>query len=146
MNQVDLIWLPDDKKGLIINAVAARDRSSLGFVASRAIRLLFPLPILVLASHWISSSLSFPDDSPEWVLTWVDLGPTVLTWACAVMSSIIGVMLLIDWRRDVKEASALNRKAHEFGVDVSKLDGNWVFEALVLPMLRRKGIIVQDGE
>ena len=145
MNQSDLIWWPDDKKGLIINAVAARDRSSPRFVATRAIRLLFPLPIMALASHWISTLLSFPDDTPEWVLTWVDLGPTILTWACAVMSLIVGIMLLFEWRRDFNQAAALNREASKLGVDVSKLDGDWVFEALVLPMVRRKGVTLPDG-
>ena len=145
MNQSDLIWWPDDKKGLIINAVAARDRAAPGFVASRAIRLLFPLPIMVLASYWISKSMSFPDDTPTWVLTWVDLGPTILTWACVVMTTIIGTMLLIDWRRDCRQAAALKREADELGVDVAKLDGDWVFEALVLPMVRRKGITLPDG-
>ena len=88
---------------------------------------------------------SFPDDTPEWVLTWVDLGPTILTWACAVMSLIVGIMLLFEWRRDFNQAAALNREASKLGVDVSKLDGDWVFEALVLPMVRRKGITLPDG-
>lgn len=145
MNKADIIWWPDDKKGLIINAVAARDRALPGFVASRAIRLLFPLPIMVLASYWITQFVLFPDDTPIWVLTWVELGPTILTWACAVMSTIIGTMLFIDWRRDCREAATLKRKASELGVDIAKLDGDWVFEALVMPMVRRKGISLPDG-
>lgn len=54
-------------------------------------------------------------------------------------------MLLIDWRRDRSAASALEREASALGVDIAKLDGDWVFEALVLPMVRRKGITLPDG-
>jgi len=54
-------------------------------------------------------------------------------------------MLLIDWRRDRSAASALEREASALGVDIANLDGGWVFEALVLPMVRRKGITLPDG-
>ena len=54
-------------------------------------------------------------------------------------------MLLIDWRRDRSAATALEREASALGVDIAKLDGDWVFEALVLPMVRRKGITLPDG-
>lgn len=54
MNKADIIWWPDDKKGVIINAVAARDRATARFVVTRAIRLVFPMPIMVLASYLIS--------------------------------------------------------------------------------------------
>ena len=54
-------------------------------------------------------------------------------------------MLLIDWRRDRSAASALEREASALGVDIANLDGGWVFEALVLPMVRRKRITLPDG-
>lgn len=57
MDKSDIIWWPDEKKGLIINAVTARDRASLSFVWSRAARILFPLPLMVLASYWILSGI-----------------------------------------------------------------------------------------
>lgn len=60
MNKADLIWWPDDKKGVIINAVAARDRATPSFVFTRALRLVFPMPIMVLASYLISTTLTFP--------------------------------------------------------------------------------------
>ncbi len=145
MNKADLIWWPDDKKGVIINAVAARDRATLSFVFARALRLVFPMPIMVLASYLISTTLTFPDDTPGWVLTWIEWGPTTLAWACAAMTVFVISMLLIDWRRDRSAATALEREASALGVDIAKLDGDWVFEALVLPMVRRKGITLPDG-
>ena len=145
MNKADIIWWPDDKKGVIINAVAARDRATPRFVFTRAIRLVFPMPIMVLASYLISTTLTFPDDTPGWVLTWVEWGPTTLAWACAAMTVFVATMLLIDWRRDRSAAVALEREASALGVDIAKLDGDWVFEALVLPMVRRKGITLPDG-
>ena len=145
MNKADLIWWPDDKKGVIINAVAARDRATPRFVITRALRLVFPMPIMVLASYLISTTLTFPDDAPGWVLTWVEWGPTTLAWACATMTLFVVAMLLIDWRRDQSAAVALEREASALGVDIAKLDGDWVFEALVLPMVRRKGITLPDG-
>lgn len=140
MNPADLIWWPDDKKGVIINAVAARDRTKPSFVVNRALHLVFPMPIMVLASYVISTTLTFPEDAPGWVHTWVEWGPTTLAWACAMMTVFVLAMLLIDWRRDRSAAVALEREASALGVDIAKLDGDWVFEALVLPMVRRKGI------
>ncbi len=145
MNKSDIIWWPDDQKGLIINAVNTRDRASLRFVATRAARLILPMPLMVLASYGISSTLTYPDDSPAWVLTWADWAPTILLWVCAVMTLFIGSMLLIEWRRDRREAAVYERKARDLGVDIAKLDSDWVFEALVLPMVRRKGIRLPDG-
>jgi hypothetical protein len=145
MDKSDIIWWPDDKKGLIINAVTARDRASLRFVGSRAARILFPLPLMVLASFWISSTLEFPPDTPSWVLTWIEWGPSTLFLISAVMSVIVGIGLLIDWRKDQKEAAGLEQDARAIGVDVAKLDSDWVFEALVMPMVRRKGIRLPDG-
>ncbi len=144
MNKADLIWWPDDKKGVIINAVAARDRATPLFVFTRAIRLLFPMPIMVLASYVTSTTLTFPDDSPGWILTWIEWGPTTLAWACSAMTVFVISMLLIDWRRDRSAAVALEREASALGVDIANLDGDWVFEALVLPMVRRKGVTLPD--
>lgn len=145
MNQSDIIWWPDDKKGLIINAVSSRDRASPRFVATRAARLILPMPLMVLASYVISTTLTYPDDAPAWVLTWADWAPTILLWVCAVMTLLIGSMLLIEWRRASREAAVYERKARDLGVDIAKLDSDWVFEALVLPMVRRKGIRLPDG-
>lgn len=145
MDKSEIIWWPDDKKGLIINAITARDRASLRFVSGRAARILFPLPLMVLVSFWISSILEFPPDTPSWVLTWVEWGPSTLFVFSSVMSVIVGIGLLIDWRKDQKEAARLKHDARAIGVDVEKLDSDWVFEALVMPMVRRKGIRLPNG-
>ncbi len=145
MNKSDIIWWPDDQKGLIINAVNSRDRASPRFVATRAARLILPMPLMVLASYGISSTLTYLDDSPAWVLTWADWAPTIILWVCAVMALFIGSMLFIEWRQASREAAVYESKARDLGVDIAKLDSDWVFEALVLPMVRRKGIQLPDG-
>jgi len=60
------------------------------------------------------------------------------------MTVFVISMLLIDWRRDRSAAVALEREASALGVDIANLDGDWVFEALVLPMVRRKGVTLPD--
>lgn len=144
MNHADIVWWPDDKKGLIINAVSFRDRASPRFVAMRAAWLIWPMPVMVLASYWILPMLSFPYDAPAWVLTWISWTPTILLVGCSVLTLLISSMLFIEWRRDRREAVALECQAKSLGIDIAKLDSAWVFEKLILPMAWRKRIMFQD--
>ena len=48
MDKNDIIWWPDDQKGLIINAITARDRASWRFLGSRAARMVLP-PLAMVA-------------------------------------------------------------------------------------------------
>lgn len=78
-------------------------------------------------------------------MTWIEWGPSTLFLISAVMSVIVGIGLLIDWLKDQKEAARLEQDARAIGVEIAKLDSDWVFETLVMPMVRRKGIRLPDG-
>ena len=76
MDKNDIIWWPDDQKGLIINAITARDRASWRFLGSRAARMV--LPPLAMVAVVLSANPQLGSDAPVWIQRIFDWGLLVL--------------------------------------------------------------------
>ncbi len=143
MEKNDIIWWSDDQKGLIINAVTARDRASWRFLASRAAKMI--LPMLVMVAGLLSLDGQLGSDAPDWIQSSFEWGLLIFPPICLISALAISVLLVAEWRQDRKRAAHLADEVSGLGLDLSSLDSDWVFEKLLLPLARRKGISFPDG-
>ena len=143
MEKNDIIWWSDDQKGLIINAVTARDRASWRFLAGRAAKMV--LPALLVVSWLLLADLQLGADAPSWVRSGFEWGLLILPPVGLIVSLAAIVLLASEWWQDRKRAAHLANEVSGLGVDLSKLDSDWVFEKVLLPLARRKGITLPDG-
>ena len=143
MDKNDIIWWPDDQIGLIINAVTARDRASWRFPASRAAKMV--LPVLVMVAGLLSIDPQLGPDAPAWVRSGFEWGLLIVPPVGLVTSLAAIVLLASEWRQARKRAAHLADEVSGLGLDLSSLDSDWVFEKLLLPLARRKGISLPDG-
>lgn len=73
------------------------------------------------------------------------MGAADLSPICLISALAISVLLVAEWRQDRKRAAHLADEVSGLGLDLSSLDSDWVFEKLLLPLARRKGISFPDG-
>ncbi|MBP9636695.1 MAG: hypothetical protein KBE28_16825 [Nitrospira sp.] len=143
MDKNDIIWWPDDQKGLIINAITARDRASWRFLGSRAARMV--LPPLAMVAVVLSANPQLGSDAPVWIQRIFDWGLLVLPPFGLLISLTTAVLLTSEWRQDRKRAGRLAGDVSKLGLDIETLDSDWVFENLLMPLARRRGVKLPDG-
>lgn len=143
MDKNDIIWWPDNQKGLIINAITARDRASWRFLASRAAKMV--LPTLLVVAWLLLADPQLGPDAPSWVRSGFEWGLLILPPVGLFVSLAAVVLLISEWWQDRKRAAHLADEVSGLGVDITTLDSDWVFEKVLLPLARRKGISLPDG-
>lgn len=140
-----LMW-PDDKKGVIIAAILSRKRASIGFLFRQRMRSVMLAPFLFGVNWYLFESLRIHSgDVPDWYVFIVDWVPSITLWCFGLCTVAFTLIMVLSWLKDRKAAIADSIKAKSIGVDMDYIDDDWVFDKLMMPIIRRKGIEMPDG-
>lgn len=127
MDKNDIIWWPDDRKGLMVEtAITARDRASWRFLASRAAKMVLPTLLVVAWFSWRT-----PDSGQDAFLrvrSGFEWGLLILPPVGLFVSLAAIVLLISEWWQDRKHAGASRRMKYRALESISR---HWIATRIV---------------